>query len=68
MKKTIISKDGGPHTSEVPSEYANKKFVLDIERSKGNHDTLELIPCIIPSEWGEEREKLLDQIKHEKGE
>ena len=68
MKKTIISKDGGLHTTEVPSEYANKKFVLDIERSKGNHDTLELIPCIITSIWGEEREKVLDQIKHEKGE
>jgi hypothetical protein len=68
VKKTIISKDGRLHTSEAPSEYANKKFVLDIERSKGNHDTLELIPCIITSEWGEEREKVLDQIKHEKGE
>ena len=68
MKKTIISKDGRLHTTEAPSEYDNKKFVLDIERSDGSHDTFELIPCIITCEWGEEREKVLDQIKHEKGE
>lgn len=68
MKKAIFSKNGDLHTVEVPSEYDNKKFILDIERSKGNHDTLELIPCIISTERGEEREKILDQIKHEKGE
>ena len=68
MKKIFISKDGKLHTTEVPSEYDNKKFILDIERSKGNPDTLELTPVIITSEWCEEMERVLDQIKSEKGE